>query len=51
MLTVLLSTLHYYVLIKQGKGLRQTHVALNKARVLNVIHLQAMGESFFKDGN
>jgi hypothetical protein len=33
------------------KGMRQTHVALNKARVLNVIQLQAMGKSFFKDRN
>jgi len=51
MLAVLLSTLHYYLLIKQGKGTRQTHVALNKARVLNVIQSQALGKSLFKDGS
>jgi len=51
MLAVLLSTLQYYVLIKRGKGMRHIYVTLNKARVLNVIQLQALGKSFFKDEN
>lgn len=48
---MLLLTLQYYVLIKQGKGMRKMHVALKKAGVLNVIQLEALGKSFFKDGN
>ena len=31
--------------------MRKMHVALNKAGVLNVIQLEALGKSFFKDGN
>jgi hypothetical protein len=36
---------------KARKGMRKMHVALNKAGVLNVIQLEALGKSFFKDGN
>jgi hypothetical protein len=51
MLALLLSTIQYYVLIKQGNGMRQMHEALNKVGILNVIQSEALGKSVFKDRN